>query len=496
MKPGLKLFCSFIIITLFIVYACNKKEALPGEADKYASYKEWIHANAGTYSNETISIKTKDGSIITGSLNWDKVDQLVFEGKSYIYVPFNFKVGGKLYNNLPYDSAAKAPEAAFRLVLRQNDAGTYDVALNTKLYGVSLAVNGTLENYCSVDGSWINSWFYEQGYGDAEKVYKSMDKSKKDATNLMAEPVDCEDIPVTTYEQECWYTGGPNNETACTTIITTTYYTYCYNSGGSGGTGGGSTGGGGGGSYPPSGGDGGSTPTSPAQDPCAAAKPASQNATDISKSAGYTSGLNKVKTAASDNKEHGVSLNKSSNGDISSTAVSNGGEGSNDQPITTATVATIHNHPNGLPPSAGDVYGLITGNMAHKAFTTKYVTLPNGNMYALVITNPLSASRFKVKYPAEQTGNYPPDFGSGDGIEWGNNDPYDDYVNCWTTLSSSLGMEKATAIAIALVLDKYNAGIALLKYEDGSFKKLGTIQTGTGSNVTYSEINCPPVGGY
>lgn len=490
MKPRLKLFCSFIIITLFIVYACNKKDGLPGEADKYAAYKEWVHAHAGTYSNETISIKTNDGSIITGSLNWDKVDQLVFEGKNYVYVPFNFQVGGKLCNNLPYDSAAKAPEAAFRLVLRQNDAGTYDVALNTKLYDISLAVNGTLENYYSIDGSWINSWFYEQGYGDAEKVYKRMDKSKKDATNLMAEPVDCEDIPVTTYEQECWATGGPNNETACTTIITTSYFTYCYDSGGSGGTGGGSTGGGGGGSYPPSGGDGGSTPTPPAQDPCAAAKPASQNATDISKSAGYTSGLNKVKAAASDNKEHGVSLNKSSSGVISSTAVSNGGEGSNDQPITTATVATMHNHPNGLPPSAGDVYGLISGNGQHKSFTTKYVTLPNGNMYALVITNPLWASRFKVKYPAEQTGNNPPDFPG---------DLFYEYNYCYSYFNQTLSQsqEDANVSALAFILDKYNAGVALLKYEDGSFNKLGTIQiNGSDADATYGKINCPPVEGY
>lgn len=317
-----------------------------------------------------------------------------------------------------------------------------------------------------------------------------MDKSKKDATNLMAEPVDCEDIPVTTYEQECWATGGPNNETACTTIITTSYFTYCYDSGGSGGTGGGSTGGGGGGSYPPSGGDGGSTPTPPAQDPCAAAKPASQNATDISKSAGYTSGLNKVKAAASDNKEHGVSLNKSSSGVISSTAVSNGGEGSNDQPITTATVATMHNHPNGLPPSAGDVYGLISGNGQHKSFTTKYVTLPNGNMYALVITNPLWASRFKVKYPAEQTGNNPPDFPG---------DLFYEYNYCYSYFNQTLSQsqEDANVSALAFILDKYNAGVALLKYEDGSFNKLGTIQiNGSDADATYGKINCPPVEGY
>lgn len=340
-------------MVLFIVYACNK-EAQINTANNYAVYKEWIHTHAGVYSNETIAVKTGNGNIISGNLNWNKLTQLIFEGKKYVYIPFNFQMEGKQYNNVPYDSMNKISETSFSLVLRENDANDYDVALNTKLYAVefsanALAYQGMLENYYTVDGGWINSWFYDKGNDIPQKIYRKTSSDNSIVHTSMA-PV-CDEVSITTYETKCWQTGGPNNETACTSVATTITYTYCDTPGGGGGTGG--TGGGG---YPPSGGgDGGST-TAPAQDPCKDAETAAENATNISKSTGYSSGLNKVKAAASDNKEHGVSLNKNSKGDISSTPVSNGGEGSNDQPITTATVATIHNHTNSpiaLPPSAG-----------------------------------------------------------------------------------------------------------------------------------------------
>jgi len=47
-------------------------------------------------------------------------------------------------------------------------------------------------------------------------------------------------------------------------------------------------------------------------------------------------------------------------------------------------------------------------------------------------------------------------------------------------------------MVMALVLDKYNTGIALLKQNsDGSFSKLGTTQTGSGADATYTQNNCP-----
>lgn len=133
---------------------------------------------------------------------------------------------------------------------------------------------------------------------------------------------------------------------------------------------------------------------------------------------------------------------------------------------------------------------MIDGNKQHNSFTTKYVTLPNGNMYALVITNPARASGFKIKYPSAQIGGYAPDFPEA---------LADEFNNCYSYFNQILSQSKedANASALAFILDKYNAGVALLKYEYGSFNKKGTIQTGgNGDDATYGKINCPPAGGY
>ena len=285
------------------------------------------------------------------------------------------------------------------------------------------------------------------------------------------------DIPTTTYETDCWSDGGDDNGTTCTSVPITTYYTVCDGGGG---------GGGGGGNYPPSGGGGGSpTPSpSPQPDPCSVAQPAATNATNIAKTSGYSSGLAAVQSAAKDGNEHAVTLNKNSSGVINATSVSNGGESSSSTPISASTVATLHNHPNNTPPSAGDVYSLISGNQKYSANTTKYVTLPNGDIYALVITNLTAATNFATKYPSQQTGNYPPDFPE---------DLANEFSLCSSTFTSSnnYSQENANAAALALILDKYNAGVALLQQSDGSFTKLGTTSSGSGGSETFKQNNCP-----
>ena len=88
---------------------------------------------------------------------------------------------------------------------------------------------------------------------------------------------------------------------------------------------------------------------------------------------------------------------------------------------------------------------------------------------------------------------YAPDFGEGDGIDEGDNDPSGNYSVCWTTLTGNgMSMEQASAMALALVLDKYNAGVVVLKQNsDGSFSKLGTIQTESNGDANYTQNNCP-----
>ncbi|ANI89378.1 hypothetical protein A9P82_08785 [Arachidicoccus ginsenosidimutans] len=232
------------------------------------------------------------------------------------------------------------------------------------------------------------------------------------------------------------------------------------------------------------GGGGGGTSTPPPQpdDPCAAAKAGSQNATNISKTAGYSGGLSAVDNAASDGQEHSVALNKGSNGSITASSVSSGGETNTTTGINSNTVATIHNHPNGVPPSAGDVYGLISGNKEFTSFSTKYVTLPNGTVYALVITNPTAASSFFTNYPESQISGYPPDFP----------DALADKFNDIYQTAKDQGNQMADEMALSYILDNYNAGVALLKVDaNGNFNKLNTnTSTSSDGSTTYSQTNC------
>lgn len=82
-----------------------------------------------------------------------------------------------------------------------------------------------------------------------------------------------------------------------------------------------------------------------------------------------------------------------------------------------------------------------------------------------------------------QIGSYPPDFP----------DPlFTDFDNARTYFegqgfSHLLAEEKA----MALVLDKYNSGVALLKQvSNGNFRKLGTNETVQNGNTIYTTNNC------
>ena len=101
----------------------------------------------------------------------------------YLYIPFNFQIAGKQCDKIPCDTSNQIPEASFSLVLRQKGGNIYDVALNTKLYAVqfpddSLVNGGTIENYYTVDGNWINSWLYNSNIASPQKIYKKQIKIK------------------------------------------------------------------------------------------------------------------------------------------------------------------------------------------------------------------------------------------------------------------------------------------------------------------------------
>ncbi|MFT4202457.1 MAG: hypothetical protein QM610_00970 [Chitinophagaceae bacterium] len=228
---------------------------------------------------------------------------------------------------------------------------------------------------------------------------------------------------------------------------------------------------------PECGGDTQETPPQP-DDGCATAQ--AQYVTNIANTPGYSSGLALLNNAmVGNNDEHSVAFNKDANGNIMApTTVSTGGETSTSTPINNNTVATLHNHNDGRPPSVGDIYGLIEGNKDHPNFVAKYVKVGN-TMYALVMTDAAAAASFVANYP-----EYVPSGGGSPGFP-------DDLNNKWSDMFFGNGAPTNEETATAYILDKYNIGVALVKQNaNGSFSKLGAVKTGSDESPIYTETNC------
>jgi hypothetical protein len=238
--------------------------------------------------------------------------------------------------------------------------------------------------------------------------------------------------------------------------------------------------------YPPSGGGGGGTTTPPPvqtqptdPSPCSTAQDASNLASGFSANNAFTSAKSGVVSAAADGLEHAVSFGKDANGNIITSAISNGNSNSSGAPAITNKFADLHSHPGNLPPSSGDIYGLIdifeNGN---GAFQTRYIVTPNGTVYAIVMTDILAMFNFNVEYPREPNVGFEPDFP----------EEISDEINRMKQLGNA-----TDEMAIAFILDKYNTGIALLKQNaNGDFKRVNTIEYTDANGVkTYTTNTCP-----
>lgn len=272
---------------------------------------------------------------------------------------------------------------------------------------------------------------------------------------------------------------------------------------GSGGDSGGESGGSGGGSGGSSGGDGGWTPTGcddgvyparssqtyyypcapgwvpvPPYNPCEEAKAGSDKATNLSNQSIYNTAKNAIQTAATDGNEQSVTFGKDASGNITSSAITTGN--SNSGIVNTSwpgAFADMHNHPGNHPPSSGDFYKLIEANQNHSGYDTRFIITPNGSVYALLVIDLTAASAFVINHPSQQIPGFSPDFP-------------DDIIDEMNEIKGFYGATEE--MAMAFILDKYHAGVALLKQNSsGNFKRLITTETvDANGNKTYVANNC------
>gem|GEM_PF-1560427 len=226
----------------------------------------------------------------------------------------------------------------------------------------------------------------------------------------------------------------------------------------------------------------------PEPDPCATEK--AQFAENLTKQKAFIDGLKAVKDAAIDGKEHTIAINQNENGTTSVTPVRSGSEISVTPNLETRSIANLHNHPNTSPPSAGDVYSFIHNNSNLPNYTTKFVVTQDGAIYALIITNQLTAQDFSAKYPKSIIPGYPPDFPVD---EIGGSILFDEYQYSLDFFrTNGLTDTEANEGALAYILDTFDAGIALLKMnDDGTFKKINSKKTGgSKTSSTFITTKC------
>jgi len=226
------------------------------------------------------------------------------------------------------------------------------------------------------------------------------------------------------------------------------------------------------------GGGGGSSSTN--IDPCVQANGPSSIATTNSTSPAFINSKTSI-SGMNNNLENGVVLGNVNNS-IESTNIQMGGSHSISLTHSFSDpVADLHNHTNNNPPSVGDLYSLMEARNRFVNYNTRYIITVNGTTYALAVTNPSAMNSFLQNYPPEVTPN--PNGGSFVNFPSSINDIY---LDVYTYYNGTQEM------ALAYILDKYNAGVALTKMDsNGNFKKLGTIETVNPDGTrTYYQNNC------
>jgi hypothetical protein len=214
--------------------------------------------------------------------------------------------------------------------------------------------------------------------------------------------------------------------------------------------------------------------------PCEEAKSGAAAATLFAADSLYHVAFANIKNAfALDMHEHCISFGKDAVGNIIASAISNGGATSGKVPAIANAFADLHNHPNNLPPDAGDFYGLININKNNPAYKTRFVLTLHDTMYALLVTDAATALAFAVKYAPQ-----PPAYAGGPpGFPVAITDEAREMkykYNC------------TDEMVLAFILEKYNTGVSLLKQNSsGNFNKIFTTVSKNGGVSVYNVTSCP-----
>lgn len=214
--------------------------------------------------------------------------------------------------------------------------------------------------------------------------------------------------------------------------------------------------------------------------PCDQAKKTAAIVDSFINGAVFKKALQDIQTAfAQDLAEHAIAFGRNMDGSVVASSISTGNSTGAHVPFVQNAFADLHNHPNNLPPDAGDIYGLIDININNPGYNTRLAITRNGTLYALLVTDPVAATIFNTRYPRQQApyAGLQPAF------------PVK-LVDEFREIKYRHG--GTDEMALAFLLEKYNTGVVLMKQlPGGGFKLLRTTVKSDGDKLVYIVNECP-----
>jgi hypothetical protein len=487
MTKNLIILPAALLIGLALFFSCNKesqKERITEAEENSFSIEEaqsWFINHSAQQSNSGLS-RASSQKISSFYPQWNKAKTT--SDKNYEIVECSLKFDrnpGITISMQGEDTNNNAHGIIRLLVLKNKKNGTIRSAL-MYIYSSSGQDDSTITYsnrgnhfsgyifFTDISGEFINGWQYEDG----KIIKKGKTITVSDNSAMKALPpgdgdgMTCHTVITDWYERDCveYYNG--DYQCGPWTYMYSTYQEYCE-----------PTGGGGDGGY------GGDDPPPSTQDPCTEAKALADLATNLSKNSSYITAKSNIQSAAADGNEHYVIFGKDANGNITASPMSNvGTTGGNINVDWPGGFADLHNHPDYVVPSPGDFYGLVDLNNSHTDWNTRFVVTPDGSVYALVVVDLAKAVAWVAQNPKNQVQGSPPDFPVLIG---------DDLAEARSYLIHIEGLDELIAdeMAMSLVLDKYDTGVALLKQDsNGDFKRLRTESNTINGNTVYAANNC------
>lgn len=220
---------------------------------------------------------------------------------------------------------------------------------------------------------------------------------------------------------------------------------------------------------------------------CNAAKSGATKATAFMQTRFFAQAIQKILSAAADGNEHCIAFGKDKHDSVIISTMVSGQINAVKLPETEGKFTDIHNHPQNSPPSSGDFYDFVAGAIKNPAFDIRYIVTNNGKaVYALLITRLKNAVAFTALYPKQyKVKGYQPGFPEKMQEEY-----YDiiQLLKGWHKKTAT----EAAEMALAYMLNHYNAGVALLKMDaNGEFKAINTTKNITKGSNPFMVTICP-----